>query len=288
MGAFRELGIVRQQFAITFQLRAAAGGVVDDDVQVLALEHGDILPRQCLGLLAVAGVHVQRAATHLRTRRAHPTAVGPQNPRGGVMNVNEQPIHDAAGKEADGSRDRIAAGQVFRHTAGEGLRRQIGQHGLHVLESDRQNPEHPCNAQQLLQAAALVEAQEPEQPAQHVRTREQPAKHQPAQYSPAKGAGRPSLDLAAGAFHQVAKLHVRRAGRLAGTAVEAQVHVLDEVRRHAQASLVDRLDEVHASARGVHFRSQRAVGWAFVQTQPAVNARADFVLLRAIDLIETG
>ena len=288
MGALGEAGVVGQQFAVALELGAAAGCVVDDGIDLQPLEHGDVAPRQRLGLLAVAGVHVQRAAAHLATWHAHPAAVGLQNPCGGVVHVDEQPVHDAAGEEAHGSCRRFLAGQVFRHAAAERPRRHFRQHGLHVLEARRQQVEHARGVQQSLQAAALVEAHQAEQPAQPTGMREQPAKHQPAKQASGQGAPCAPLDLAARAFHQVAKLHVRRAGRLAGAAVEAQVHVLDEIGRHAQAPLVHRLDEVHAPARRVHFRAQRAVGGALVQAQPAMDARADLLALRAIHLIETG
>ena len=287
-GALGKSRVVSQQLAVALELCAAAGRVVDDDVNVLPLEHRDVAPRQRLGRLAVAGVHVQRPAAHLVARRAEPTAVGSQNPRGGVVHLDEQPVHDATGEEPHGARDRFPAGQVFRHAAGEGPRRQFRQHRLHILEARRQQAEHARRVQQPLHAAALVEAQQAEQPAQPAGVREQTAKHQPAQQSPTPGARRAAFDLAAGALHQVAELHVRRAGRLTGAAVEAQVHVLDEIRRHAQTPLVHRLDEIHAPARRVHFRAQRAIGGAFVQTEAAMNARADLLPLRTVHLIEAG
>jgi hypothetical protein len=97
-----------------------------------------------------------------------------------------------------------------------------------------------------------------------------------------------TLNLAARLFHQVAKLHVRGARRLTRPTVEAEIHVLDEIGCHRQASVIHRFDEVDAPTWRVHLGAQGTIGGTFIETQAAMDTRGNFLARRPLKLIKTG
>src|SRR5579883_1497553 len=100
-GPLRIDGIVAQEVAVFFQVGTAACRVDDDGVAVVRLEHVDIVSCQRTALFALAGVDVQRAAALLLYRRDDLAAICGQLANGGLVDVAEYLIHDAAADEAD-------------------------------------------------------------------------------------------------------------------------------------------------------------------------------------------
>src|SRR5713101_8759491 len=113
-------------------------------------------------------------------------------------------------------------------------------------------------------------------------------KDAPAQQALGPGTRNMALDLTAGLFHQVTKLYVRRAGGLARPAVEAQVHVLDEIGGHGEAPFIYCFDQVDAPTRRIHLGAQGAIGRTFIKTEAAMNTGRNLLPWRTIELIKTG
>src|SRR5215510_13726508 len=64
-GSDRELRIVCQQLPVAFELRSTPGSVVDNSIHILLLKSYDIPACQLSGLLARAGMHMQRPTAYL-------------------------------------------------------------------------------------------------------------------------------------------------------------------------------------------------------------------------------
>src|SRR5271157_3349374 len=79
-------------------------------------------------------------------------------------------------------------------------------------------------------------------------------------------------DLRTGAFQQASIRHARRTSGLAVHAAETTVNMGDERVAQRQPALVHLHHLVDAATRGIHLRTQRAIGWTLVQTKPAVDA----------------
>jgi hypothetical protein len=102
--------------------------------------------------------------------------------------------------------------------------------------------EEPQTAQKRLQARALVQAQHMEELFQAPWIRKEFAKHQKPQQAFGPRAGQVALDLPPRSFHQIAKFDMRGTGGFAGTTIEAEIHMLDETRRHGQTRFLNRFD----------------------------------------------
>ena len=96
LGAIGVLGVVAQQVPVLLERRAAAGGVDDDGVERQRLEGVDVAARQIARGLALARVHLQRAAAALPRRAVDDAAVGGQHAHGGGVRLAEELRHDAA------------------------------------------------------------------------------------------------------------------------------------------------------------------------------------------------
>ena len=96
-----------------------------------------------------------------------------------------------------------------------------------------------------------------------------------------------TLDLPPGAFHQVTKLYIGRARRFTRPAIEAEVHVLDEVWCHREPPFIDRLDEVDTTTGRVHFCAQGAVGRTLIETEATMDAGRNLLCLRAVEAVES-
>ena len=101
MAASAAAAVRAEQVAVALEQRAAAGAVHDDVVRRVR-QRRHVLARQRLGGGAVAGVLVEGAAAGLALGLDDPVAVGLEGPAGGVVDVAEERVHDAAAEEGDG------------------------------------------------------------------------------------------------------------------------------------------------------------------------------------------
>jgi hypothetical protein len=127
------------------------------------------------------------------------------------------------------------------------------------------------SARKALEAGALVEANELRRKGNALGMREEPAIGEMTRKA---GEQRPAvvlLDLAAGMFDELAVLDPRRAGGLAGAAVEALVDVLDIPFTGQKPELFHVKHLADSAARGVGFETPEAVGGAMVQAEAAVD-----------------
>ena len=93
--------VVGQQLAVLLEGRAAAGRVDDDPLGVRPLERLDVLSRQPLRRLALAGVDVERAAADLVFWQVDVAAGPGQDADRRAVRLGEGDAHDAAGEEGD-------------------------------------------------------------------------------------------------------------------------------------------------------------------------------------------
>ena len=99
--AFAPRDVVREQDAVALELRAAAGGVDDDRVDVRLVERGDVAARQRSSVLALAGMRVQRAAARLCRRVDDRNALSRQDAGSRGVHIAVRDAHDAAEQERD-------------------------------------------------------------------------------------------------------------------------------------------------------------------------------------------
>jgi hypothetical protein len=97
------------------------------------------------------------------------------------------------------------------------------------------------------------------------------AEAEPAQEARSQRPAIIPVDLGAGGFNQLAVLDARRAGGLAGAAIEAEVDVPDEGVGQPQPPFVNQDHLVDAAAGRITLQSELAVGGAVVQAKPAVD-----------------
>src|SRR2546423_7795520 len=92
------------QLAPIFLHPGATAGAVDDDRLIARAEGGDVCSSECACLVDEAGMHVQRSTADLCRRLADGVAIDGQRADGGLVNVGEEALHDAAPKDLDGKR----------------------------------------------------------------------------------------------------------------------------------------------------------------------------------------
>src|SRR5215510_3747646 len=233
-------------------------------------------------------MHMQSTTAHLLCRYPKGAAVRLQHPGTGVMHLGEQQIHDAAGEKSDLLCHWRLARQDGRNAAGKRPGQHLWQGRLQALEQSRKQLQNVELSHQVLQTQTLIPAQDVPEELETSGMRKQLLKDQAPQETLRPGTWEMTLNLSARLFHQVAKLHVRGTRRLTRPTVEAEIHVLDEVRRHRQASVIYRFDEVDAPTWRVHLSAQGAIGRTFIETQAAMDTRSNFVSRRPFTLIETG
>ena len=98
-----KLRIVLQQLAILFHGRTASGGVGHNGVKLAVEHHAYVVARQLAGLLAEAGVSVQRPAASLLTGNEDAHAVLLQHAYGGAIQFGEGHAGDASREEGNPS-----------------------------------------------------------------------------------------------------------------------------------------------------------------------------------------
>src|SRR5262249_44333305 len=154
------------------------------------------------------------------------------------------------------------------------------QHRLHLAQALRQHAQHPGLARERLQAAALVQPQPDTSQDEQLRA----TKDRPEDGAAAGLLGRiDGLGDGARGFDDRTVLHTRGARGLTGTAVQAGEDVLSKVQVvRADLALVYLADLVDASTRRVRLVAQDAVRRAVVQTQPAMDALLEQLLVEQL------
>src|SRR3989442_1573220 len=104
VGALGPDRVVLEDLAVLLERRAAAGSVDHVVVGAGPLEGGDVVPRQLAGRVALARVHVQRAAALLGLGDDDLAAVAGQNPDRGLVGRREELLAEISARAASTSR----------------------------------------------------------------------------------------------------------------------------------------------------------------------------------------
>jgi hypothetical protein len=155
--------VVLEQPAELLEVRAAAGRVDDDEVDVL--ECPKELPRERLALVEAAGVDRERTAAALRGRHDFEPVSG-EDAGGRAVHVGEDRRLDAAGEQPDAAALRADRGRHVGHAAACAPRRRHGDErakapGHRQHASERREPEGGPHAPWVGQSAKEESAQEP-------------------------------------------------------------------------------------------------------------------------------
>src|SRR5215203_1587438 len=275
------LGVVAQEVAVLLEGRAAPGGVDDDVIQVLVLELVYEVAGEPLELLLAARVHAQGAAAALALGGDDLAALGGQDPHRGGVDVGEKdPLH-AALYEADPAALLADGGGDLRYLL---LLGEHGHEGLHRLETLGE-PVHDAGlAEPVANAEALVQLQGRGGEAQPVRVGEELEDHLPERLV-LGGALVAALYLPAGGLDELVVLDARGARGDACHAPQAQIPVAHHLVVHwfFGEALVHQVD---APARGVHLLPEKNVGRAGGETEAAMDAVVDEVLLWRVVVVE--
>src|SRR5262249_15335346 len=136
--------------------------------------------------------------------------------------------------------------------------------------------EQPARPEEAPEAGALIGGDQPGHEAEAPEVAKEPVVDGGAEQSPGERAPGGVLDLGPRGREDRAIADAGRAGRLAGAAVEALVHLeLEDGVVEAETPLVDRAHEVDAAARRGGLDVGLAVRWTDGQAEPAVDAGAD-------------
>ena len=240
-------GIGAEQVAVVLEGGAAAGRV-DQDRRVARHRRHDP-GGQPAGVGHQAGVHVQRtAAGTAAPGQRHAGASRLDQPLGRLVDGPLPRVHDTAGEQPHVRSGRLEAAPADRQA------RQAEPPG------DKPGPLGGGQGARAGQEQAVV--------AEHPVAEALPPRREPA------GLGQ----RRAGAFHQAAERHARRAGRLASPALDAGVHEAHELvvsRRPARVHGAHRRD---AAPRRCGLLPGHPVGRAVRQAQAAADARGQLVV----------
>src|SRR5271165_3453750 len=99
----------REQMFIFLEGRAAAGGVCNDGVEILAEENIEVDARLQTRRIAHSCVGRQRAAAGLSVRDHDFASIGRENTNGGFMQRGKADLRDAPGEQSD-ARAAMAGG----------------------------------------------------------------------------------------------------------------------------------------------------------------------------------
>ncbi len=108
-------------------------------------------------------------------------------------------------------------------------------------------------------------------------------KDQFAEETFAQAARHVALNLRPHRLNQLVVLNARRAGRHAGHAAQALIHVQPEAVIERRLAVRGFLDHVNAPARRVHFLAPEHVSGTCGQAKATVHAVVDVLLLRRVD-----
>ena len=248
--------LVSEQPAELLQVRPAARGVHDDEVDVL--ECIDECAGECLPLLDPARVHRKRSAAALRGSDDL-VAVRRQHSRGRRVHVGKHCALDAAREQTDACASACPEAGVTVATVAVSAptRSDLGE-----------RPEPSWHRQR------SADRRQRERRAHAARVGEKP-EQQPADEAIAQRPLDLVLDRRARALDESVVANARGARRHAGHAPEAAVEVLGDRGVERDRSVESGVHEVDAPARRVHLLAPEDVRRAGRQAEPAVDAVVD-------------
>ena len=269
-GARGPVGIVAEEMAVLLHGGTAAGGVDDDGFDLGLLKERDDAAGHFGGLVFEAGVDHECSAAGLICGGDDFTAFGGQDSGGCGVDVREEDLLNAAGEHAYAAA-RSGGGSGARWLLACEVRGDHGKKRFHCGEAFGGEFEQAGAADEGLQAGALVEEERCGEGAE-TRGIGEGCEEDAAEERVGGGAGDVSLDLRAGVFDELVVLDAGGAGRHAGHAAEAVVHVAAEGLIEGRVALGGGLHHVDAAAGRVHLLAPEDVGGAGGKTKAAVDA----------------
>ena len=244
--------LVAEEPAELLQMRAAARGVDDDEIDVV--ERVEEPPREGLPFVESPGVHRERSAAALR-RSDDLEAVRGEHARGRGIDVREYRALHAAGEQADAAAGRAARGSQSRHVAASSpARRDVHE-----------------RAEALRHRRGAAEGGEPQR-SSHATGIGEESKEEPTDEAVAQRSIELLLDCCARALDEPVVAHARGARRQARHAPEAAIEVLRHGRVERDRPVEPSVHEVDPPARRVHLLAPEHVGRARRQAEAAVDA----------------
>src|SRR6266704_3309132 len=204
----------RKEMIVFFERGAAAGGVGNDGVEILAKENRQIVAGEAARDVADARVRGESAAAKLPIGHDDFATVSGKDADGRFVQLRKGDISDASSKESDASAARTGGGEGLTEAAEKKVivdaREQTFAFG------DPQELQDADAAGNGLQARALIQAKQAGGVREVKRTGEQNAENEIAR------------DARAGVLDEFAVLDAGGAGGFAGAAVQAFVDVIDK------------------------------------------------------------
>jgi len=268
----RELGFVVSKEVIIFLERgAAAGGVGDDRIEVVASEGEEVFASEIARGVANSSVGGERSAALLGFGDDDFDPVGVEDADGGVVESGEGDLRDASGEECDASTLLSDGGIGAAEFLEEEWSFDFGEKLFAIGETEEF--EHAAEADEALESGALIEPDEACEHGDAIGVREKFAECEIARDAGEERALVVALDEGAGVLDEHTVFDRRGAGGFAGAAVEAFVDVLDEgfcdLRARgggffaADGDTVPGSLSVRGSGRRVHCRSRGVRGWGW-------------------------
>ena len=167
--------IIRQQFRIMLEVRAAAAGVGDDGVELLRWELVNVPACEFLRQRPFAVVRVQRTAAALFRRCDDFTAVLCEHFHGVSVHVAEGQVLRAAGQHGDAVTLLAEGRRDGRDEFGGKLVANVRCHRFQFPQTLWEQPQHAATADELLQSESLIEPENFSEQFQPAQIHEQPA-----------------------------------------------------------------------------------------------------------------
>ena len=260
--------LLTQQMAV-FLHQGSAPRAVHDDRLVAISESLDVGASQDPRLVEQAGVGMESSAASLTGDLASLVAIDAQGALGGLMDVGEETLLDAAAKQLGGT-GRYGAVRGGRSCAPSTAVYRLIPPPIalrcHQHSERKPDPAPPSDSPREHRSQS---ASKPIHDAAHTRRGQRP-------YCRAReqcGASRRS-DSSASRFEAVAVLHARGAHRLAGAAAEAAIEMIDECRiGHGEIAALERPHQLDAAARRVGLIASSEKCRTGLKAEPTVHAR---------------
>ncbi len=266
--------VVAQEPVVVLKVRAASGSVGDDGVERIEIERVNISPRHDFRGIKVSIMGVQRATARLVAWR-HDSASGcKEDCRGVAINVGEANILHATGEQSDTIPRRLGGGLFKESNSLVGMEKiSAGRLGFEPADVVGQKPQKVQLPRQPLQPGHAIKPEHApdqlEKPGPHENNFENEVTDTVALWG-AENAG--CLRVSPRHFEQVRVINTRWAGRLAGKASEAEIHLIRKCPRCLQLVVRDGTHECDASARAVLFMTCCIVSRAGGKAKSAMHA----------------
>ncbi len=205
---------------------AAAGGVGDDRVEIFKRESREVFACKIAGGIAHSCMRGQSSTAELRRGDDDFAAVAGENADGGVIELREGDLGDAAGKKGDARATWPEGGKGAAELLEEKRVVNAGEQAFAAGEAEKL--QDTGFAGKRLQAEALIEAKNARDDGDAMGVRKQFAEHQPSGQAGEERALVIALDDGAGVFDELAVFHRGRADGFAGAAIKAFVDMIDE------------------------------------------------------------